>query len=42
MEQLGYTLVYLAKGSLPWIDCKGTDNKETDDLMKNKKKDTSI
>lgn len=41
MESLGYVLLYLYRGSLPWQGLKGATKEETYDLISEKKKTTS-
>lgn len=42
LESLGYVLVYLLRGSLPWQGLKARKDENIDDLVGNKKRETSI
>ncbi|KAG8424400.1 hypothetical protein J3458_001196 [Metarhizium acridum] len=42
LESLGYVLLYFACGSLPWQGLKASTDKERSELIKQKKKSTSV
>lgn len=42
LESLGYVLVYLLRGSLPWQGMKAGKDESIDDLVGTRKKDTSV
>lgn len=42
LESLGYTMIYFARGSLPWEDVTAATDDERDTRIKEKKLDTPI
>ncbi|KAF5020419.1 hypothetical protein F66182_7546 [Fusarium sp. NRRL 66182] len=42
LESLGYVLVYLARGKLPWQGLRAASNQDKDDLIKEKKNNTPV
>ena len=42
LESLGYIFIYFLTGTLPWKGLKGKTNKNTQELIYNKKKNTTI
>lgn len=42
LESLGYIFIYFFNGTLPWKGLKGNSNKQTQELIYNKKKNTSL
>lgn len=41
LESLGYSLLYLLRGSLPWLNLEGATKDETNELVKRKKLELS-